>query len=63
MLLVLAIANLIMIIVKEFSFLELGENLGVVLKKAAFKTTINMEMAEIDKRGRPSLVHLVNTSA
>lgn len=63
MLLILAIANLIMIIVKEFSFLELGENLGVVLKKAAFKTAINMEMTEIDKRGRPSLVHLINTSA
>jgi ATP-binding cassette, subfamily B (MDR/TAP), member 1 len=34
-----------------------------VLKKAAFKTTVSMEMAEIDKRGRPSLVHLVNISA
>lgn len=35
----------------------------MVLKKAAFKTAIEMDMAEIDKRGRPALVHLVNTSS
>ena len=33
-----------------------------MLKKAAFKTTTSMEMAEIDKRGRPNLIHLVNIS-
>ena len=60
---VFSVLNLIMIIVKEFAFLEIGENLAVVLKKAAFKNAISMEMVEIDKRGKPSLVHLVNVAA
>lgn len=63
LLFVFAILNLVMIVVKEYSFLEIGENLGVVLKRAAFKTTVSMDMAEIDKRGRPNLVHLINVSA
>ncbi len=63
LLFVVAILNLFIIIIKEYAFLDIGENLGVVLKKAAFKTTVNLQMAEIDKRGKPSLVHLVNTSA
>lgn len=40
-----AILNLVMIVVKEYSFLEIGENLGVVLKRAAFKTAVSLEMA------------------
>lgn len=51
-----------MIIFKEFSFIEIGENLVVALRKVAFKTAINMEMTEIDKHGKNHLVHTINNS-
>lgn len=59
---VCAFLNLFMIIFKEFSFIEIGENLIVVLKRVAFKTALNMEMIEIDKRGKANLVHIINNS-
>jgi hypothetical protein len=52
-----------MIILKEFSFIEIGENLGVTLRKVAFKTAINMEMTEIDKYGKNHLVHTISNSS
>ena len=44
LLFVFAILNLVVLVAKEYCFLEIGENLAVVLKRAAFKTTISMEM-------------------
>lgn len=34
-----------------------------VLKKAAFKTALNMQMTEIDRRGKNHLVHTINNSS
>lgn len=60
---IVAFLNLVMIIFKEFSFIEIGENLVVALRKVAFKTAINMEMTDIDKYGKNHLVHTINNSS
>jgi len=52
-----------MIILKEFSFIKIGENVVVALRKVAFKTAINMEMTEIDHHGKNHLVHTINNSS
>jgi ABC-type bacteriocin/lantibiotic exporter with double-glycine peptidase domain len=61
LLIVISFSSILFTIAKGYSFLELGEHIGLKVKNFAFKSILKREMADIERVGKTSLVHTITS--